>query len=518
MLPPVEYLARMKPFSYLKENELDILARGLEVTLYKPGKIIFKKGKKLKKLYFVREGKVGIFDGDDLIEIVNEDEMIGIDYSNPAFAARAIEETICFEIELEKVNFLFKRNSRFGDFFRKFFSRKFHSLLKLYDEKGVDEVYAVAVVNIIRKKPVVCRAEDSLRHAVKLMRANDVSSVVVVRDEKPVGIVTHSDLVRVLDEGINLESKVGDVMSSPVEAIDSESPVMDAYLKFVSKAINHLAVVEDGRVVGVISSKDILSRMESYSSLIPLSKRIIKAESLSELKSTFEDVVRAFEDMASSGFDYPSFSITISSIADLMVRKVADIQAFGLTLVAIGDYGRREILFPEVMVGYLGRRMDEKLEILLNGLNEVGMKAEFRALDKFDFDHLDSRYIYGDGGAYVRFKEGLTPFLTEEVAMELIEKAKKEDDLISAIIDLTRAFAILNMDTTSRQTRERLLLFGIKYLPENLVNDLMEFYLALRKIELLIRFGRRREKIDDVVRRKSSEVLRELQSWLREKF
>ncbi len=70
MLPPVEYISRIKPFSLLTGEEIEELVSKMHVSLYKTGKTVFKKNKVLDRVYLVRDGEIGLFDGDDLVEVV----------------------------------------------------------------------------------------------------------------------------------------------------------------------------------------------------------------------------------------------------------------------------------------------------------------------------------------------------------------------------------------------------------------------------------------------------------------
>ncbi|MEM2002391.1 MAG: hypothetical protein QXT77_07090, partial [Candidatus Methanomethylicaceae archaeon] len=76
MLPPVQYLSKIKPFSFLSEAEITELVSWMDIALYRKGKIIFEANEKIKKFYFVREGKVGLFCGSELIWTVEKDEII----------------------------------------------------------------------------------------------------------------------------------------------------------------------------------------------------------------------------------------------------------------------------------------------------------------------------------------------------------------------------------------------------------------------------------------------------------
>uniref|UniRef100_A0A7J3Z761 CBS domain-containing protein n=1 Tax=Ignisphaera aggregans TaxID=334771 RepID=A0A7J3Z761_9CREN len=100
----------------------------------------------------------------------------------------------------------------------------------------------------------------SIRRVVELMHSKNIGSVLVV-DERGnlVGIFTERDLVRVVALGIDLETPVERVMTvRPITASLNEGVVEVAY-KMVENWVRHLPVVdESGRVVGVVSIRDVL--------------------------------------------------------------------------------------------------------------------------------------------------------------------------------------------------------------------------------------------------------------------
>ncbi|MBO8182324.1 MAG: CBS domain-containing protein [Archaeoglobus sp.] len=553
--PPSHYLSKIKPFSFLSGKEIELLLDDMEVSFYKAGKTIFKKGKKINRLYFVREGKIGLISDKDLIEVVFEDELFGIEASlnglPTEYTAKALEDSVCFELKADRVKNLISRNERFGEFFRKILSRKFYSLLKLYDENRVDDLYADSVINLARKSPVVIASHKSIRDAVRLMNLHKVGSVVVVDDGmRPLGIITHSDIVRFVNENISFDLAVKEVMSSPVEAVDSEASLMDAYLKFVSKAINHLPVVEDGRVVGLISSKDLISKIESHSSLLPLSKKVMRCKDIEELEGIFSEIKISIINMIESGFDYSSISTVVTSLVDMILKKIAEFRGIerkeiskNFVFTPIADFGRREPSFPIKLRFFV--LVKDDLQPLLNEFYEdvrrVGIELEVNLcyggeVDSFlrscvntsnALDFLDSRYLLGDGALYVRFREAVNSYLSNDLAilslrkllseLELSEYGNSVESLTSFVSDCAKSLSILLGDKTSRPTPERIKLLSGVIIPKNLAEDLREAYLALKKIELKIKLTGK-DKFDDLVVKKSSGVIREMGQWVETNF
>ena len=104
------------------------------------------------------------------------------------------------------------------------------------------------------------RTDDSVHDAVVKMNKFDVGSVIVTSNNRPVGIITSKNvLVRIveprLDAGV---VRAKDIMSSPLITIDASAPIEEAAKLMAQRHIKKLAVVEGDKVVGVLSTSDIV--------------------------------------------------------------------------------------------------------------------------------------------------------------------------------------------------------------------------------------------------------------------
>jgi CBS domain-containing protein len=115
---------------------------------------------------------------------------------------------------------------------------------------------------LISREPVVCEPETPLRDVIKLMRANDVGSVIVLDGGRVVGIFTERDLVRALDDGASLEDPVRKYMTRDPIVAHPEESVESALSKMLVHGIRHLPVVTgDGKLVGVVSIRDLVEAL-----------------------------------------------------------------------------------------------------------------------------------------------------------------------------------------------------------------------------------------------------------------
>jgi predicted transcriptional regulator len=107
--------------------------------------------------------------------------------------------------------------------------------------------------------------------AMKVMRDMHISSVFVMRYDRPVGVITERKLIEKAVQGVDLfTATVKDVMSSPIIQLSVDNTVGEACKLMKEKEFRHLAVVDDtGYLKGTITSSNIVNLMgsESFSSI-----------------------------------------------------------------------------------------------------------------------------------------------------------------------------------------------------------------------------------------------------------
>jgi len=134
----------------------------------------------------------------------------------------------------------------------------------------------VLVRDVMTKNPKVVRRDTSVQEIVATMNKFDISSVIVVQEERPVGIVTHKDIVsKVVQPRIPPDAlKAIEVMSTPVVTISEDASIEEAARLMTRKRIKKLPVVSDNKLVGIITSMDLVRAEPKLTTLI---ESILKA-------------------------------------------------------------------------------------------------------------------------------------------------------------------------------------------------------------------------------------------------
>ena len=137
------------------------------------------------------------------------------------------------------------------------------------------------VMEIMTREPVTAAPDMPVNQAAALMRAREVGSLIVVEGASAVGILTERDIVTKVAANNKKPSslRVRQVMTSPVISVHPHEAVEEAARKMSARRIRRLAVVQDGRLLGVVTENDIL---RIWPQLVEITREWAKAGMLEE--------------------------------------------------------------------------------------------------------------------------------------------------------------------------------------------------------------------------------------------
>ena len=132
--------------------------------------------------------------------------------------------------------------------------------------------------DVMTEEVVTAAPERTVREIAELMRERNVGSIVLVRDEHPIGFVTDRDLaLSVIADGRDYGDHVADHASSPVITAEPAMAVEEAAELMVRHGVRRLVVVEGERLMGIITLDDLSSRTGDAALAAQLSTRVTRA-------------------------------------------------------------------------------------------------------------------------------------------------------------------------------------------------------------------------------------------------
>lgn len=211
-----------------------------------------------------------------------------------------------------------------------------------------DEVRSVMV------SPVqTCAPEENLRTALKIMAREGVSSLVVVDPgRKPVGILTDRDVVQRIAgaDGVDVDATViSQVMTPHPVTLRPSASVYRALYLLTAKGIKHLPLVEEGRVVGIVTMRHLMKLR--YPGPVSLIESIAGADGVAALAEVYARLPRLAASKLSMGMRAHDVVVMISLINQDLHRKAFELALAEAgppptpcCLYVTGSHGRRETL------------------------------------------------------------------------------------------------------------------------------------------------------------------------------
>ncbi len=123
----------------------------------------------------------------------------------------------------------------------------------------------ILVSDYMTKKLITFKPGDSLGYVIRSLIKNKISGGPVVNTKNElIGIISEGDCIKHISDSkyynlpIDSRNTVGKNMISKVETIDKDMNIFDAATKFIHSKRRRFPIVEDGKLIGQISQKDIL--------------------------------------------------------------------------------------------------------------------------------------------------------------------------------------------------------------------------------------------------------------------
>ncbi len=364
----VEFLSGIMPFDSLDKETLLDVARHIRVDFFPKGTRLLTAGEtEPKYLYLIQRGGVKSFLTDDEGEVTLKDyrgegATIGalpiIHGTTANLDIEMVEDTFCFLLPREVFLDLIQNQPGFAQYYLKSFSEKIvntaYTELRRHrmGRRGDEELYlfTMKVGDIIKNTPRKVPTTATIQEAAQAMAKYRIGSLLIHApedDEDIVGIITDRDLRnKVIAAGRDYREAVATIMTSPVATVLSKAICFDVLMKMMSTGIHHLAVERKGKIIGVVTSHDImlLQGTSPYSLFKEISKQR-QIQGLYPLSQKIPDIIR---NLIKEGAKAGDIARMISLLNDQILERL-------LTLLE-DEMGPPPVPYCWLLMGSEGRR------------------------------------------------------------------------------------------------------------------------------------------------------------------
>ena len=121
------------------------------------------------------------------------------------------------------------------------------------------------VRDIMQKNVITIEKTKKAQDAAIILKDKEISFLVVINDNKPIGIVSERDIVRkiVADNKESQSTPLETIMSNNFKWVEPNASIESAVQKMLNNNIRRLVVLEDGELAGVITQTDLTEFLRS---------------------------------------------------------------------------------------------------------------------------------------------------------------------------------------------------------------------------------------------------------------
>ena len=386
-----EFLARCPPFDGLPEAALEGLPHRLLVRYLRRG-APFPPQQEESFLWLIRSGAVEFRDADQqLIEKLGEGEShFHACLDGPALPeerGKVVEDSLFYLLPCDELQALRRQYIDFSQYFEQDLrGRLRHAIARLQQHQGGDSrLMQVKIDTLIRREPITIGAEASIRKAAQRMSGERASSLLVMANDRLVGILTDRDLrQRVIAAGVDVDSPLGQVMSCDPQTLSASATVFEAMIHMTRLNVHHLPVLDgQGRLRGVITASDILHHYNLNT--VSLASTIRHSQDLDGLVAASRQLPELQAQLVRTGMGADQLTQALSAVTDGITRRLLE--------MAEGKLGPAPIPYAWLVCGSQARReqtavSDQDNALLLDDSYEPAHDAYFEALARFVSDGL----------------------------------------------------------------------------------------------------------------------------------
>jgi CBS domain-containing protein len=385
----IGFLESVHPYDALPQDELARVAGSFGRREIAAGSTIYSVGDPMEGLFLINRGAIEVLDASGgLVSLLGPRNSLGerglMRDGIAVTTARATEDSVVLMLPEPEFRRLIAGYAAFERFFHRGRSQ----------EAREADISTRKVSDLIARAPVAVTPETTIRQAAQVMRDANVSCLAVAVEGVLQGIVTARDFTnRVLAAGVDPGQPISTVMARDPLVLSPDSLGSDILHTMLEHRIGHLPVVDDGKLVGMITQTD-LTRFQAMSSAL-LVRDAATAQTVEELARATASIPKLLVQLVGGNHAHTVVTRLITDVADTVTRRLLTMAEAALgpapvpyLWAACGSQGRQE---------QTGVSDQDNCLIIDDAATDVDM-AYFADLAKFVSDGLDATgYFYCPG-------------------------------------------------------------------------------------------------------------------------
>jgi CBS domain-containing protein len=385
----VAFLETVHPYDSLPRDEMARVAASFSRRHYDDAAVIYSAGEPMTGIYLILAGSVEVLEpSGGLVSLLGPRNSFGErGLMRDGIAVTTARATDGAEI-LMLPEAEFRRLIASYPAFERFFHRG------RQQENRAADISTRKVGDLIARAPISVGPAVTIREAAGIMRDAHISCLAVVDGDRLIGIVTARDFTnKVLAEGLDSSAPVSAVMARDPMVLTPDSLGSDVLNRMLEHRIGHLPVVDDGKLVGMITQTDLV-RFQAVSSAL-LVRDAATAQTVAELAENTARIPQLLVQLVGGGSAHEVVTRLVTDIADTVTRR--------LLAMAEAELGPAPVPYLWLACGSQGRQeqtgvSDQDNCLMIDDAASDADMAYFAALAKIVSDGLHAcGYVYCPG-------------------------------------------------------------------------------------------------------------------------
>ncbi|VWX37093.1 Cyclic nucleotide-binding protein [Limnobacter sp. 130] len=349
-----EFFQKHAPLNTLSEAQLQLVLSNLEISYFKAGSPILNFDEPSNYWFVIRSGAVEVFRRNgQLYNRLCEGGYFGefglLRGKKVRFPAKALEDTLCYMIPAPVFTSLFEQCEAFADYVEIEDHTRLRQAVSRSHQNNV--LFTSNIDQLISSVPLCLPGHTPLQEAARHMVQTNQTALIVQDEARAlIGIVSDQDFRdRVVAKGLPYSTPLRDIMTETPKTVKHNQLVFEAMMLMLRHNTQHLPVMKNGEVIGVVSQSDLV-KYQSRNSLF-LVNSIFNAGSVEELAALKKDVQDAFVRMVQEDANSRMVGSAMAAIGRSFKQKLLElaVQQFGqppvpCCFLALGSMAREEQL------------------------------------------------------------------------------------------------------------------------------------------------------------------------------
>ena len=352
------------PFSSMQVSDVDFFVESSQEAYFAPNEVILSPETGVPKfLFLLRQGTVTGQRHVSKNETIDFEVEAGQLFSVGSVLTKRPVTTIysaktdcfCLLLPIEAIHELNIKSPPFLDFLKNHFKTILEKSqddmrMSFASQAYASQLHHNTLGSLPLRPPIMALPDHPIKEALEMMDEKEIGSILVADDQQhPLGILTRHDILkRIVLSKVDLSKPIAEVMSTPIQSLEFNHSIEEASHLMLDKKIRHLPVLKQGKVIGLVSERDLFSLQRFSTGNI--SSAIRAATDLPSLAQCAKNIRSYAENLLGQGVSGQRLTSMISYLNDLLTEHVIKVTMLSYLQVdaqhfvwfAMGSEGRGE--------------------------------------------------------------------------------------------------------------------------------------------------------------------------------